>query len=142
MSEKRTFDTAICVKKDGRTLAKLELFPADQWQDGQQGLFRVRRNRSWLEGSSGPHVYRTPKEIGELVASLFGGSEPPAPPVFARGELVSVPNGRIRFGQPMRDVTRVVMDSPMRDASGQWYVAVQHPGGGVRLVPANEVQPR
>ncbi len=136
MSEKRKSCASICLKTKANTPHKWELFPADLWAEGQPGLFRVRAGGCWMEG------YHSAADIGAGVSRLIGqGDGPATPPSLPRGTRVRVPNGRIRFGRMMHDLTHVVTDAPLRDPSGRWWVGVGHPCGGVRLVPVEDVTP-
>lgn len=140
MSERRKPYSSFCLKNGARR-QKVELYDASEWGE-PSGCFRLRINGRWADGRSGVHAYHSIAEIATMLATALTGQEftPDSLPPLSRGMRVSVPNGRRFAGLALRDVTFVLTESPLRDASGHWFVGVARVGGGMRLVPVEDVR--
>lgn len=131
MAEHRKFTHAICVKIGAKTDAKFECFPAEQWEDGPDGHFRVRLNRRWLNSPEGTGLYYSPESVARLVAGeAFGTVEEYPVPDLPRGSWVRLDGTQTR--------TRT---APLRAWDGRWYVAVTLHGKGTVWVPTDELGP-
>lgn len=141
MAEKRNSCMAFCVK-NGATSHKVELFASHQWQGAPAGRYRLRVNRRWMDGPDGAHLYLAPEQLGDALLRLAGllPEQDDTAPALRRGTRVSVPNGRSIGPIPLRDVTHVMTEAPLRGFDGLWYVGVQIMGRGVVMVPAGEVR--
>jgi len=142
MAEKRIFSSSICVKTSATTLSKLELFPAEQWDDGPAGCYRVRENRRWIDLPEGGRCFLTPKQLSELVVERLTGARPAfvsEKPDLPKGTPVRVPNKKVIDGRPLYDITKTVSD-PIRLFDGRWHVAVLLYGKGIVFVPADGLE--
>ena len=141
MAEKRKFETVICVKNGAKTLFKLELFPAEQWEKSAQGRYRCRINRRWHDLVEGGAAYLDMQQVGGLVATLAGSGAMPLPapaPDLPRSSRVSVPNGNVIGGQIMYDRAQTVSD-PILGYDGRWFVQVYTWDQGHMFVPVNDL---
>ena len=137
MAEKRQFTHSICVKIGAKTVAKIECFPAEQWQ-GKIGSFRLRCNRRWMDAPDGQPLYLEPARIGDMVASTAFGSAQPCPrPLLRRGDWVRVPTN-VLAGQPLYQKSRALTE-PIQGVDGQWYVAVSVFGQGIFMAPVQSL---
>lgn len=141
MAEQRKKAGSLCVKnaQTGASVT-IELFPAPEW-GGTAGLYRLRVNRAWLDGTRGAmRFFDLPGVWAVVGACLLGqvGQEPPAeapePPNMPRNALVSVPNG-----SSGRDATRIGSERPFRGYDGRWYVACYLMGRGDVMIPCDDV---
>lgn len=124
MAEHRKFTSVICVKTGAKTVVKIELFPAEQWQESAQGRFRCRVNRRWFDGPDGEMVFLDMAQVWELAAKLDAGESvdlAPAPDL-PRGTAVRVPTRQLS-GEQLYEVSRT-HTVPMRGHDGRWYVNV------------------
>ena len=146
MAEKRKSIQTICVKINAKKLFKIEMFPAEQWQESAQagaacaGRYRLRINRRWHDLPEGGPAYLDITQAYALAATLAVGESPvmdPAPDL-PRGTPVSAPNGRTLAGVVMRDVTRTITE-PIRAYDGRWYAGVTIIGKGCVMMPVNEL---
>ena len=139
MAEKRQPSKTICVKNNAKIEQKIELFRAEQWQDGPVGCYRVRVNRKWHQPADG-RLYCTEAAVLRLVGELSLGHAPALPdmPDIPRGSRVSVPNGIVVDGEQRYDGT-FTSTPPIRGYGGEWYVGVLLPGQGFHFVRADTV---
>lgn len=140
MAEKRNFCSVICVKTSAKSTVKIELFPSEQWEDGETGRYRLRIDRKWHDHPDGGNAYLDLVQIGTLAASLaVGMPQALAPePDLPSGSSVSVPNGRILCGQVQRDVTRTTTP-PILAYDGRWYAGVLMWRRGTVMKPVDEL---
>ena len=150
MAEHRKFCTSICVKNiatsaeyNAKLTTKIEIFPAEQWEDGQEGTVRVRVNRSWAIVDR--KKYLTPAELAQFVSRFT-----PYPvdqeeeavsscPYIPRGTIVSALNGREQLGMPLREQTRTATHPPILGHDGHWYVGVLLHGKGIDMAPVDSL---
>ncbi|MGE4552779.1 MAG: hypothetical protein AB7D57_06680 [Desulfovibrionaceae bacterium] len=123
---------------------RVELFPAEQWAEGPEGLFRLRRGGRWVGGPDGGPGYVTLEALGRMLAGDLAaglGVEPGEPrPDLRRGDVVRVPNGAVWDGVVMHDVM-TLGDDPLQLADGRWYVNIYFYGKRRReWVPARGVK--
>ena len=137
MAEQRTFTHSVCVKTNAKTDVKFELFPAEQW-GGRPGTFRVRRNRCWLEGAGGQHLFLEPDRIGVLVADAVAGQEADTrEPALPKGSLVRVRRDADDACSYQRVYTKT---DPWRGWDGRWYVLVHLCMRGDAMVPVDRCE--
>lgn len=145
MAEKRKAESTLCVKIDAKTVAKIELFPASQWQESTQagaafaGRYRLRINRRWHDTPEGGPLYLDMHQIMALAATCAAGGALPdlePAPDLPRHTRVSVPNGRYLAGKAQYDGTRTGTE-PLRGHDGRWYVSVLLYGKGNVMVPVD-----
>lgn len=129
MSEHRKHKHAICLKTEAKTEVKFELFPAEQWEDGVAGLFRIRRNDRWIDGPDGSRLFFTLEAAGRLTATALGGeTKAPAAPLMP-GDWVRLDGCQTR-----------VKTKPLRALDGRDYVVVSLFGQGAVWVPTEDLQ--
>ena len=140
MAEKRKFESVICVKIGAKTAFKIELFPAEQWQESAQGRYRLRINRCWHDLPGGGPCYLDMMQVLGMLGELLQGRplELPARPHLPCKSRVSVPNGRFLDGQPLYDSSWTYTE-PILDYSGQWVVAVFIYGQGTVVMPVDSL---
>jgi hypothetical protein len=116
----------------------MELFPSEQWDDGKPGLYRLRIDRKWHDGS-----YIDVQQISAIASTIAVGESPViAPePDLPVGTSVSVANGRKLGDVAQRDVTRTTTP-PILAYDGRWYVGVLLWGRGTALIPVDELKRR
>ena len=140
MAEQRKKAASICVK-NGAKSGTVELFCAPQWC-GPVGMFRLRHNRCWVDGTHGTMRFFSQEDVCAYIAHCTFGTELCAEncannaPYFPYKMRVSVPNGR---GACDRDVTTISTEAPFRGADGRWYVGAHIIGRGVVMVPCADV---
>lgn len=140
MAERRKKAGSLCVKnaQTGASVT-IELFPAPEW-GGEAGLYRLRVNRAWLDGTRGAMRFFDLPGVWTVAGAYLMGQEPPAempePQVPPRNALVSVPNG---CGG--RDATRISSERPFRGYDGRWYSPCYLVGQGTVMVPCEDILP-
>lgn len=147
MAEKRIFTRTLCAKTGAKTVAKIEMFPAEQWAESAQeaaalaGRFRLRVNRRWLDLPEGGMAFLDARQIGMQAAALALGEIPAleAAPDLPRGSAVSAPTGRMIYGECETNGTRTVTE-PIRGYDGRWYVAVLLWGKGTVFARVDELR--
>lgn len=103
----------------GKGLDRIELYPAEQF-DGREGLFRVRRKDTWLDG------FKTLGEAALIAAGVLAEAaglpeaEAPSWPELPSGTRVRVPSLRAK-GFWEKTFT---CSEPMQTKSGRFVVLV------------------
>lgn len=138
MAEQRAFSHSICVKTNAKTDVKFELFPAEQWEGGPVGFFRVRKNRCWLEAGSEWPLYLSPERVGALVVQAIAGEETDLrAPAFPKGTAVRVRRDPDNPYSYQRVFTK---SDPWRGWDGDWYVLVHIYRRGDVMVPIRLIE--
>ncbi|MDR0339920.1 MAG: hypothetical protein LBH65_06560 [Desulfovibrio sp.] len=139
MAEQRKKSDSILLRTEGKSVS-LELFPADQWpeENGGEGLFRARVNDVWY-CPVGKYSFLTRGAIGELVAALLNGGEPPeeepAPYLPEKADV------RVYLEDSSSKSTEIgsVRVSPYQKRDGRWYCQIWVFGRGVMELCCNDV---
>ena len=120
--EKRKFTKSVCVKNNAKTSYKIEFFPAEQWEDGLAGCFRLRVNGKWILNDG--RVYSDYRSCCEIVADYALGEEPELEPtpLLPRGTRVSIPIGKNGDGSFIYSCG-FTSTEPIRGYDGTFYVA-------------------
>lgn len=118
---KRRFTASFCVRFD-TTSVRFELSPAED-HGGNAGMYRVRRDRVWLDDESGQRIFFDRKRLSEMLTdTVFGVVQdtPPEPHIPVRSR-VSI--RKIRDGEPYF-ICGWTMSPPVLDSGKRWMVAV------------------
>lgn len=127
MAEQRKKTDSILLRTGSKSYS-LELFPSSEWpeENGGEGCFRVRVNDVW-HCPTGKYSFLTRGAIGELVAALLNGGEPPeeepAPYLPLKADVSVYVEGEL-FNQSGN-----VKVEPYQKRDGRWYCQVWIPGG-------------
>ena len=121
--EKRKFTKSVCVKNNAKTSCKIEFFPAEQWEDGSAGCFRLRVNRKWLTASNGK-MYHDYEACCRIITQYTLGQVPSFEPTphLPRGTRVSLPVGKNSDGSTIYSGAFTATE-PIRGYDGSFYVA-------------------
>ncbi len=129
MAEQRKKSDSILLRVQGKTIS-LELYPSSEWPERVgEGLFRVRLDGQW-HCPTGKYSFLTPAAVGELVAALLRGGQPPdeeaAPHFPAKADV------KVFVGEEILAETGSVAVAPYQKRDGRWYAQVWCFGRGVR----------
>ena len=153
MAEHRTKLGTFCATQSANgtpvKLATVEVFPATAWGEEEQGLYRLRINRSWINGKG---EYMDLAGVGRCLAGFVArmdDSDPDRPcPPPARREVHTLEPCWADYGPKDKDglqyescQARVVSDDTVIGMDGRQYVAVSAPElGGVRLMAIDDLR--
>lgn len=149
MSEKRKQCISLCLKADGKTSVKIELFPSDQWPDVEgsaPGLYRIRTNDAWYCPDDQKYTFLTldavTKIFSEEVSKDLGGdcSQNAEECTIKSGAPVRMFTGEMIGDKKIYTLSRVATDPPIKGYDGRWYVGVILFGKGARLVPVDTLE--
>lgn len=137
-SNKRNFTGSVSIRiEDTRT--KIDLAPAEEY-GGEEGIFRVRIGRRWLDSPDGHKLFFDKLRLAELVAGhVFADAVamlPETPPDIPRSSRVS-----IKFWHNNKFHSEGVFTSspPYRGFDGRFYVWVMTYAAGFISVPVENV---
>ena len=139
MSEKRKKFAAFCLKLKAKNI-KVELFDADQWDDGETGCVRVRIGGRWHDAPDGSRLWLDAEDVARLIQSLLledGQLSVPTPlperPVLRYAQPVSLPCGPYSSkGEPLgMERGRILSEDAVLGHDRRWYVVV---GGVTRRI--------
>lgn len=143
MAEKRKFSKVFCVKNNAKTSYKIEVFPAEQWENGVVGQYRLRINRKWSEPPEA-NSYYTQAMIFEILQNLsFGSCQTLADaPNLPCGSRVKVTTEKIAtdLGEVRMCACTFTSTPPIRGYDGNFYVGVLLLGKGVAFVPVEDIE--
>lgn len=119
MKDKRKFSCSICVK-NGTERHRIECSPAEIY-GGQEGLYRIRHNRKWVDVNNEIAFMNTPK-VSEFICSLLEHKEishqKPNLPKNTRCSIIIEENGvPVQLGA-------MTGSEPILDYNGIWQVYV------------------
>lgn len=136
--DNRQFVGSVSIRiEDVRT--KLELSPAEL-HGGEEGLFRVRVKRRWLDSPEGKPLFFDKVRLAELIAGyVFADAVatlPETAPDIPRGSRVSV-----KFWHEGNPHSEGIFTStpPFRGFDGRFYVFVMTYAAGFIAVPVEDV---
>ncbi|MDR1946460.1 MAG: hypothetical protein LBQ51_04755 [Desulfovibrio sp.] len=139
-TDKREFCGSISVRID-TCRRKLELSPAELY-GGEEGLYRVRLGRRWIDTPEGKPLFFDRTRLADLLAAhAFGEAAAVLPdklPDLPRSSRVSV-----KFwhdGLPRRELSWTA-SPPWRGFDGRFYVFAMTVAAGFIAVPVDEVEP-
>jgi len=137
--DKREFCGSVSVRMED-IRRKLELSPAENY-GGEEGLFRVRIGRRWIDTPEGAPLFFDRVRLADLLAShVFGeavATMPEAAPVLPRNTRVSV---KFRHeGSPHQEATYTA-SPPWRGFNGRFFVWVMTYEAGFIAVPVEDVE--
>ncbi len=153
MAEHRTKLGTFCATQSANgtpvKLATVEVFPATEWDESEQGLYRLRVNRSWVNGKG---EYMDLAGVGRCLAGFVARMDdsdpdrPCTPP--ARREVHALDPCWADYGPKDKDgmqyescQARVVSDDTVIGIDGRQYVVVSAPElGGVRLMAIDDLR--
>lgn len=128
MSEKRKKIASFCLKTKAGKPAKVELFDAEQWEDGPRGLVRLRVDGRWQDAPDGSRLYYNSAGVAALVQAMLSGTMPHAAPrpLLRVGQPVCLPcapydRSGFAWGSEMG---RILSESAVMGIDGRWYVIV------------------
>jgi hypothetical protein len=137
--DKREFCGSISVRID-TTRRKLELSPAEKY-GGEEGLYRVRIGRRWIDTPEGKPLFFDRARLADLIAAhAFGEAVsvlPGGAPDLPRNTRVTV-----KFwhrGEPMLEGV-FTSSPPWRGFDGRFYVWVMTYTAGFIAVPVEDVE--
>ena len=115
----------------------MELFDAEQWEDGPRGLVRLRVDGRWKDAPDGSRLYYNSAGVTALVQAMLSGTMPHAAPrpLLRVGQPVYLPcapydrNG-FAWGSEMG---RILSESAVMGIDGRWYVIVW----GMKIKPVS-----
>lgn len=136
MSEQRRKCASVCLKSEALGTRKIEIFPAALW-GGPDGLYRVRQDGRWRDGTRGAWGFHSPLELAEMLVSELFGVNPrgeDTPPDMPHGTRIGVttPEGLIAAWADT--------EKPFRGFDGRWYVGCHMAPRGVVMVPCDDVR--
>ena len=152
MAENRTKLGTICISQSVDSasvkLATVDIFPATEWDKEEQGLYRLRVNRSWINGKG---EYMELAGVGQCVASFVArldGSDPDrpcSPP--ARRKVHTLEPCWVDYGPKDKDgmqyescQARVVSNDTVIGMDGRQYVVVSAVEIGTRLMAVDDLR--
>ena len=133
MAEKRSSALSILLRDQRKTLVKIDLFDAREWDAKTEG-YRLRENGAWV-CDNGKYTYFTIPALGTYLrwklAQCLGSADltDPKEPRIQPGAFVRV----MRYDMICRAshmVTARVVGPPIRAIDGKWYVPVDVPYDG------------
>ena len=143
MAEQRKKSSSILLSVNGKNIS-LELFPSEEWpnEPSGEGLFRVRIDGKW-HSPFGKYTFMTMPRVGELVAALLTGEEPPAPVCpptgLVKGARVRAHYGECVAGVPLKSGSTWVYVPPHLGPDGRWWIWLNF-YEGFSLVPVDDVE--
>lgn len=143
MAESRRKSHSILLSADGKTIASLELFPADQWPEKTsiEGLYRVRVDGQWYT-PNGKYSFLPMTAVAELTARLMAGDGPiisEPEPDLDRHQKVMVRKGICLETLPLEAEIGWTAAPAHLGPDGRWYVWVQL-ADGLEIFPAHDVE--
>ena len=137
-TDNRIFTGSVSIRVDD-TRTKLDLSPAED-HGGEEGLFRVRLKRRWIDTPEGKPLFFDRARLGDFIAAhAFGEAVSEAPakaPDIPRGSRVTVKYW-LR-GDPHWEGTRTDTP-PFRGYDGRFYIGLYTVDAGFMFAPVEDI---
>lgn len=144
MSEKRKKIASVSLKSESHGSIRAELYDAGQWEDGPEGMVRVRLGGKWMDGPDGNPLYLDAAGVGAVIVRMLASGTMPQPaqkPVYAKNQRIAMPV--YKADDALRDVLvehgYILNAEPFLGHDYQWYAIVHGGRNSFCLMPCCDI---